>query len=77
MIHRKGLITYILLACLNYTFVMESFQIYTKIESIINSYVLSLNYCQYEVNSILSIPTFLPWINLKVVQLFQYFGHLM
>ena len=77
MIHRKGLITYILLACLNYTFAMESFQIYTKIESIINSYVLSLNYCQYEVNFILSIPAFLPWINLKVVQLFQYFGHLM
>ena len=31
---------------------MESFQIYTKIEGIINSYVLSLNYCQYEVNFI-------------------------
>ena len=76
MIQRKGFITSILFACLNYTFAMESFQIYTKIESIINSYVLSLNYCQYEVNFILSIPTFLPWINLKVVRLFQYFGHL-
>ena len=77
MIYRKGLITSILFAYLNYTFAMESFQIYTKIESIINSYVLSLNYCQYEVNFILSIPTFLPWINLKVVWLFQHFDHLM